>query len=122
VVVPTAVIEVVPEYRGYVFAYVEDEYVICDPDTYEIVAVLPASGSGGRYASSGSGEKAKCSTDLTLSEDDRRDLIQSVEMTNEVSVSGVSVGWAVPNVSNSVRSRPASWSAQAVLVDVATSS
>ena len=97
VAVPTAVIEVVPEYRGYVFAYVEDEYVVCDPDTYEIVAVLPASGSGGSYASSGSGENAKCSTDLTLSEDDRRDLIQSVEMTNEVSVSGVSVGWAVPN-------------------------
>ena len=97
VAVPTAVIEVVPEYRGYVFAYVEDEYVVCDPDTYEIVAVLPASGSGAGYASSGSGDGAKCSTDLTLSEDDRRDLIQSVEMTNEVSVSGVSVGWAVPN-------------------------
>jgi hypothetical protein len=94
--VPVAVIEVVPEYRGYVFAYVGDDYVVCDPDTYEIVAVLPASGSGGGYASSSSSSAAKCSTDLTLSNEDRRDIIQSIEMTNEVSVSGVSVGWAVP--------------------------
>ncbi len=36
------------KYRGYVYAYVDDEYVICDPDTYEIVAVLPEqAGSGG---------------------------------------------------------------------------
>ena len=44
--VPIAVIEVVPEYRDYVFVYVEDEYVICDPDTYEVVAVIPAGGGG----------------------------------------------------------------------------
>lgn len=93
--VPMAVIEIVPEYRGYVFAYVGDDYVVCDPDTYEIVAVLPASGSGGGYASSSS-SSAQCSPDLTLSDEDRRDIIQSIEMTNEVSVSGVSVGWAVP--------------------------
>ena len=94
--VPMTVIEIVPEYRGYVFAYVGDDYVVCDPDTYEIVAVLPASGSGGGYASSGSSSPAQCSADLTLSDEDRRDIIQSIEMTNEVSVSGVSVGWAVP--------------------------
>ena len=42
--VPITVIELVPEYRDYVFVYVEDEYVICDPDTYEVVAVIPAGG------------------------------------------------------------------------------
>jgi hypothetical protein len=94
--VPTAVIEIVPEYRGYVFAYVGDDYVVCDPDTYEIVAVLPASGSGGSYASSGSGS-SKCSSSLTLSEDDREAIIRSVELQNEVDVSGVTVGWSVPN-------------------------
>jgi hypothetical protein len=93
--VPSAVIEVVPEYRGYVYAYVGDDYVVCDPDTYEIVAVLPASGSGGSYASSGGGS-AKCSTSLTLNEDDREAIIRSVELRNEVNVSGVSVGWSVP--------------------------
>ena len=94
--VPTAVIEVVPEYRGYVFAYVGDDYVVCDPDTYEIVAVLPASGSGGSYAAGGSGS-SKCSSSLTLNEDDREAIIRSVELQNEVDVSGVSVGWSVPN-------------------------
>lgn len=94
--VPIAVIEVVPEYRGYVFAYVEDEYVVCDPDTYEIVAVLPSSG-GGTYAASGGGRgPSKCSADLALSSDERTQIIQSVEIGNEVSVSGVTVGWSVP--------------------------
>lgn len=94
--VPIAVIEVVPEYRGYVFAYVEDEYVVCDPDTYEIVAVLPSSGGGTHAASGGGGGSSKCSKDLALSSDERTQIIQSVEITNEVSVSGVTVGWSVP--------------------------
>jgi hypothetical protein len=96
--VPTTVIDIVPEYRGYVYAYVGDDYVVCDPATYEIVAVVPASGSGGGYASRNSGGGAdKCSAELTLSEADRRDIIQSVEMNDEVKISGVSVGWSVPN-------------------------
>ena len=68
--VPVAIVDIVPEYRGYVVAYVEDEYVICDPDTYEVVAILPA--SGGSYASGGgSGNAAdRCPTSLTLSEED----------------------------------------------------
>src|SRR5262249_28451779 len=37
VAVPDAVIAIVPQYRGYRFAYVGDEYVIVDPDTYEVV-------------------------------------------------------------------------------------
>ncbi len=94
--VPVAVIEVVPEYRGYVFAYAGDNYVICDPDTYEVVAVLPASGSGGTYASGSGGGSAQCSTSLSLNEDDREAIVRSVEIRNEVNVSGVSVGWSVP--------------------------
>jgi len=94
--VPVAVIEVVPEYRGYVFAYAGDDYVICDPDTYEVVAVLPASGSGSTHASGSSGGSAKCSTSLTLNDEDREAVIRSVEIRNEVDIKGVSVGFSVP--------------------------
>jgi hypothetical protein len=94
--VPVAVIEVVPEYRGYVVAYVEDEYVICDPVSYEVVAVLPASGGGPRYAGGGGGAD-RCATTLTLSEDERVDLLKSIQMTDEADVSDVTVGWSVPS-------------------------
>ena len=93
--VPMAVVEVVPEYRGYVYAYVDDEYVICDPDTYEIVAVLPESGSGGSYAAAG--DEGTCSEDIVLSEADRDEIIRSVEIANEVDISGVSIGFSVPS-------------------------
>lgn len=96
--VPTAVIEIVPEYRGYVVAYVQDDYVICDPNTYEIVAVLPASGGGATYASgSGGGSSGKCTSSLSLTEVERTDLLKSVEIRNEAKVSGVTIGWSVPN-------------------------
>jgi hypothetical protein len=42
--VPDEVIAIASEFRGYRFAYVDDYYVICDPDTYKVVAVIPASG------------------------------------------------------------------------------
>jgi hypothetical protein len=39
---PPFLVEVVPEYRDYRFFYYEDEIVIVDPVTLEIVAVIPA--------------------------------------------------------------------------------
>ncbi len=39
---PVFLVEVVPEYRDYRFFYYEDEIVIVDPVTLEIVAVIPA--------------------------------------------------------------------------------
>ena len=59
--VPIAVIEVVPEYRDYVFVWVEDEYVICDPVTYEVVAVIPAGGRHHASASSAGGSAQRAS-------------------------------------------------------------
>jgi hypothetical protein len=99
--VPVAVVELVPEYRGYVVAYVEDEYVICDPDTYEVVALLPASG-GGDYATTGrssgeGGAGTQCTTSLTLSESDRDAILNEVQMSDEIDASGVTVGWSVPS-------------------------
>ncbi|WP_349645137.1 DUF1236 domain-containing protein [Bradyrhizobium sp. Leo121] len=41
---PTEVVEVVPQYRGYNFVLVKDEIVIVEPSSYQIVAVLPYSG------------------------------------------------------------------------------
>ena len=92
--VPIAVIELVPEYRDYVFVYVEDEYVICDPDTYEVVAVFPAGGSGG-YASSGSGD-SHCSARIKLDDDQRELILKSVRLGREIDVSNLEVGWSVP--------------------------
>ena len=40
--VPSDIVSVVPAYRGYRFFYYEEELVIVDPVTLEIVAVIPA--------------------------------------------------------------------------------
>jgi hypothetical protein len=90
--VPLVVVEIVPEYRDYVFVWVEDEYVICDPVTYEVVAVIPASGRE-HAGSSGSG---KCPARLTLSEDEEALILRSVRLGREVNVDDLEVGWSVP--------------------------
>jgi hypothetical protein len=41
-VLPEDIVRIVPEYRGYKYIIVRDEIVILDPDTLEIVAILPA--------------------------------------------------------------------------------
>ena len=92
--VPITVVEIVPEYRDYVFVYVEDEYLICDPYTYEVVAVIPA-GGGRTYAGGGSGDR-DCSTGIRLSEDQRELILQSVRLGREVDVADLEVGWSVP--------------------------
>ncbi len=35
------IIRIVPQYRGFLYIVVRDELLIIDPDTYEIVAVVP---------------------------------------------------------------------------------
>ena len=39
---PVEIVEIVPEYQGYEYVLVGDEILIIDPETLEIVAVLPA--------------------------------------------------------------------------------
>ena len=39
---PTAIVTLVPAYRSYRFVLIRDDIVIIDPDTYEIVDVIPA--------------------------------------------------------------------------------
>jgi hypothetical protein len=40
--VPTSIIEIEPRWRGFEYFLVADEIVIVDPQTLEIVAVIPA--------------------------------------------------------------------------------
>ncbi len=44
--VPSDVVEIVPQFRGYKFFAVRDEIVIVEPSSLKIVAVLPRSGGG----------------------------------------------------------------------------
>lgn len=39
---PETIVEIEPEWRGYLYFLVGDEVVVVEPDTYEVVAVLPA--------------------------------------------------------------------------------
>jgi len=38
---PPSIVELVPDYEGYDYILVRDDIVIIDPDTYEIVDVIP---------------------------------------------------------------------------------
>ena len=91
--VPEDVVVIVPEYRGYYFAYVDDTYVICDPETYEVVAVIPADRS---YAGGSSSAGSKCSSQLSLNADERELILQSVSRGREVDIADLSVGRKVP--------------------------
>lgn len=91
--VPVAVIGIVPQYRDYVFVYVDDEYVICDPATYEVVAVIPADGP--HYARGDSGSD-RCPTQLRLSRDEREMILDNVRTGRVVDVGNLEIGWSVP--------------------------
>jgi hypothetical protein len=39
--VPATIVDILPQYRGFEYVVVRDELVIIDPETLEIVAVLP---------------------------------------------------------------------------------
>ena len=60
---PAAVVEVMPQYRGYNFIVVRDDIVIVDPASYKIVDVLPR---GGHSAAA-----APASRKTTFSDSDR---------------------------------------------------
>ena len=42
VALPEEIVTIVPQYRGFYYVIVRNEILIIDPDTYEIIAVLPA--------------------------------------------------------------------------------
>lgn len=98
--VPSAVIEIVPEYRGYRYAYVEDRYVIVDPNTYEVVYVLDDTGGGSASVGRSTGESGSthCSTDLTFSQEDRTFIFEKVHTRSaSVKIGGLEIGVSLPH-------------------------
>lgn len=97
--VPTAVIEIVPEYRGYRYAYIEDRYVIVDPNTYEVVYVIEDSGSGSASVGRSTGESgsARCSTELTFSREDRTFIFEKVRSHSaSIKIGNLEIGTTLP--------------------------
>jgi hypothetical protein len=98
--VPTAVIEIVPEYRGYRYAYVEDRYVIVDPNTYEVVYVIDDNGGSGSASvgrSTGESGSARCSSDLTFSQEDRTFIFEKVRTHSaSVKIGNLEIGTTLP--------------------------
>lgn len=97
--VPTAVIEIVPAYRGYRYVYVEDRYVIVDPDTYEVVYVLDEGGgaSVGRSTGEGGSASGQCTTELTFTTEDRQFIIEKVRKPEAtVKIGDLEIGATLP--------------------------
>jgi hypothetical protein len=63
--VPTTVVTIIPQYRGYEFFVVRDQYVIVEPRTHKIVDVIERSGSASRADATTTKRK------LNLSQKDR---------------------------------------------------
>lgn len=87
--VPTVIIEIVPEYRGYRYVYVEDRYVIVDPNTYEVVYVFDEGGgsaSVGRSTGEGGSASGTCETDLTFTTEDRKFIYEKVHTSTDVKI------------------------------------
>jgi hypothetical protein len=72
VALPASIIAIVPEYRSYRYVVVNDQVCIVEPNTYEIIEIIPVSGQtaarGGPAAT------------LVLSEDERGILLREVDM------------------------------------------
>jgi hypothetical protein len=72
VAVPAAIIAIVPEYRSYRYVVVNDQVCIVEPNSYEIVEIIPVSGQ--TAARSGSGPT------LVLSENERAIILREIDM------------------------------------------
>jgi hypothetical protein len=69
--VPAAIIAIVPEYRSYRYVVLNDQVCIVEPNSYEIVEIIPVSGQA---AAHGSGAT------LVLSEDERAIILREIDM------------------------------------------
>jgi len=71
VALPAAVIEIVPEYRRYSYFVKDDQICIVDPDSYEIVEIIPASGQVARR---------RGPARLVLTDEERAIVLREVDM------------------------------------------
>jgi len=74
VAVPASIIAIVPEYRSYRYVVVNDQVCIVEPNSYEIVEIIPVSGQ--TAARGGQGQAAT----LVLSEDERAIILREIDM------------------------------------------
>ena len=72
VALPASIIVIVPEYRTYRYVVINDQICIVEPNSYEIVEIIPVSG---QTASSGNGAAT-----LVLSEDERVIILREIEI------------------------------------------
>jgi hypothetical protein len=77
VALPASVISLVPQYRSYEYFVANDEICIVEPSSYEIVEVIPASGKTARAGDRGG------SSMLTLTAEEKRIIIENVEMRGD---------------------------------------
>jgi hypothetical protein len=88
-VLPSDVVEIVPEYRGYRYVYVRDEIVIIHPTDYVVVAVI---GGDGRVGS-------RSGSRITLASDDRVFVRRHVDLGARIrlGIGGISIGMNLPD-------------------------
>lgn len=83
--VPSEVIAVVPQYRGYRYTIVENQVVIVEPQTLEVVDVVPVTGSTRATASTTRGS-------INLSAEQRTTIVSTLRESGE----GFRAGSTVP--------------------------
>jgi len=88
-VLPSDVVEIVPEYRGYRYVYVRDEIVIIHPTDYLVVAVI---GGDSRVGGRSGGR-------ITLATDDRVFIRKHVDLGARVrlGIGSLSIGMDLPD-------------------------
>jgi hypothetical protein len=91
-VLPAAVFTIVPQFRSYRYFVANDEICIVDPNTYEIVDVLPAGTQTAR------GQEPRGMARLTLTPEEQRIILDNVEMRGEstLALGSLSEGSPVP--------------------------
>jgi hypothetical protein len=91
VAVPATIIAIVPEYRSYRYVVVNDQVCIVEPNSYEIVEIIPVSGQ--TAAPSGSGPT------LVLSEDERAIILREIDMGGDstMGLGAIAEGADVPH-------------------------
>jgi hypothetical protein len=88
---PSDIVTIVPEYRGYDYTVVNDEIAIVDPRSHEVVDVIEQGGGGGdRYA--GGGGYSYGGHRVTLTDDQRQILFRSATSTSTVGTTSSSSG------------------------------
>jgi len=70
VALPASIIAIVPEYRTYRYVVVNDQICIVEPNSYEIVEVIPVSGE----------TAARAPATLVLTEEERAVILREVDM------------------------------------------